>query len=78
MKVLLVTDIEKLGWLGDVVEVNDGFARNYLLPSRRAIIPSEANLKSIAEEKTKRAEERIKERKYEDTGVVGMTEEVFT
>ena len=62
MKVLLVADIEKLGWLGDVVEVNDGFARNYLLPSRLAIIPSEANLKSIAEEKARRAEGRIRER----------------
>ena len=32
MKVLLCEDITKLGWLGDVVEVNVGYARNYLLP----------------------------------------------
>jgi ribosomal protein L9 len=32
MKVLLCEDIMKLGWLGDIVEVNEGYARNYLLP----------------------------------------------
>ena len=30
MKVLLCEDIDKLGWLGDVVEVRTGYARNYL------------------------------------------------
>ena len=32
MKVLLCEDIGSLGWLGDVVEVKEGYARNYLLP----------------------------------------------
>jgi large subunit ribosomal protein L9 len=41
MKVLLVEDIDKLGWLGDVVEVSTGYARNYLLPQRLAVIPTE-------------------------------------
>ena len=55
MKVLLCEDIQKLGWLGDIVEVNTGYARNYLLPQGLAIVPSEANLKSLAKEKAKRA-----------------------
>jgi large subunit ribosomal protein L9 len=63
MKVLLVKDVDKLGWLGDVVEVNTGYARNYLLPQRLAKVPSEANLKAIAKEKAKHAEQRITERK---------------
>jgi len=63
MKILLAADIDKLGWLGDVVEVNDGFARNHLLPKGLAIIPTEANLRSLAEEKTRRAEQRITDRK---------------
>ena len=58
MKVLLVSDIEKLGWLGDVVEVSNGYARNYLLPQGLAAVVTEANVKSLAEEKTRRAEER--------------------
>ncbi len=63
MKVLLVKDVEAVGWLGDIVEVKTGYARNYLLPQGIAIVPTEANLRSIAQEKAKRAEERIYERK---------------
>jgi len=63
MKVLLCEDIEKLGWLGDVVEVNEGYARNYLLPQGLAKVATEANIKAIAAERAKRAEQRIQERK---------------
>ena len=58
MKVLLCEDVEELGWFGDVVEVKDGYARNYLLPQGVATVPTEANVKSLAEEKTKRVELR--------------------
>lgn len=58
MKVLLNVDIDKLGWLGDIVDVKDGYARNYLLPQGLAMVPSETNLRSIAAEKAKRAEQR--------------------
>lgn len=58
MKVLLLEDIDKLGYLGDVVEVKPGYARNYLLPCGLATVPTEAAIKSIADEKEKRAEER--------------------
>ena len=58
MKVLLCEDVDRLGWLGDVVEVLDGYARNYLLPQGIAIVPTEVNIKNLAEEKTRRAEER--------------------
>jgi large subunit ribosomal protein L9 len=63
MKVLLCQDVKLLGWLGDVVEVNTGYARNYLLPQGLAIVPTEANLKSLAKEKGRRAEERMSDRK---------------
>ncbi len=63
MKVLLCEDIQKLGWLGDVVEVNIGYARNYLLPQGLAKVATEASIRAIAEEKAKRAEQRIKDSK---------------
>ena len=63
MKVLLVEDIEKLGWLGDIVEVKSGYARNYLLPQGLATVPTESNMRSIAGEKEKRAKERLEDRK---------------
>jgi large subunit ribosomal protein L9 len=67
MKVLLCEDIKKLGWFGDIVEVNDGYARNYLLPQGLAKVASKESIRSIADEKAKRAEQRIEERKrFED------------
>ncbi|ARN55753.1 50S ribosomal protein L9 [Sedimentisphaera salicampi] len=58
VKVLLLEDIISLGWLGDIVDVKDGYARNYLVPCGLATIPSKENIEAIAEEKAKRANER--------------------
>ena len=63
MKVLLVKDIERLGWLGDIVEVKTGYARNYLLPYGLATVPNKNNLRAIAEEKAHCAEKRIEDNK---------------
>lgn len=40
MRVLLRQDVERLGKRGDIVEVSKGFARNFLLPGRRAVVAS--------------------------------------
>ncbi len=45
MDVILLERIEKLGHIGDVVKVKDGFARNYLLPRKKALRANEANRK---------------------------------
>jgi large subunit ribosomal protein L9 len=64
MKVLLCEDVKELGWFGDVVEVSTGYARNYLLPQRLAIVPTEGNLRSLAKEAARRAEQRKLERQH--------------
>jgi len=58
MKVLLCHDVEKLGYLGDIVDVKCGYARNYLLPYGIATVPSDANVRALSDEKDKRAKER--------------------
>jgi len=63
MKVLLCEDIQKLGWLGDIVEVTTGYARNYLLPQGLAKVATEGNIRALAKEKAKRAEQRLHERR---------------
>ena len=53
MQVILLEKVGKLGNLGDVVKVKDGFARNYLIPSKLARRATEAAIKEF---ETKRAE----------------------
>jgi large subunit ribosomal protein L9 len=45
MKVILLERVEKLGVIGDVVQVKDGFARNFLLPRSKALRATSANMK---------------------------------
>src|SRR3954468_4012309 len=45
MDVILLERVEKLGAIGDVVKVKDGFARNYLLPNKKALRSNDANRK---------------------------------
>ena len=44
MQVVLLERVEKLGQIGDVVKVKDGFARNFLLPKKKALRATKANL----------------------------------
>ena len=44
MKVILTTNIKKLGKMGDKVTVKDGYARNYLFPNQMALRESKKNI----------------------------------
>ena len=44
MKVILTTNIKKLGKIGDLVEVKDGYARNFLLPNNMALRENKKNI----------------------------------
>lgn len=72
MKVLLCEDIKKLGWLGDVVDVTTGYARNYLLPQGLAKVATEGNIRAIAKAKAERAEQRLQERKRIEKAVAAV------
>ena len=47
MKVILLEQVEKLGSPGDQVEVADGYARNFLIPKRKAVAATTAHVKSL-------------------------------
>ena len=51
MQVILLERVAKLGQMGDVVTVKDGYARNFLLPQKKALWASEANLRKFESEK---------------------------
>ena len=52
MDVILLERIEKLGQMGDVVKVKQGFARNYLLPQKKALRATEANKARFAQQRS--------------------------
>lgn len=56
MKVILTEEIRGLGTRGDVVNVKDGYARNYLLPKNLAREATAGNLKSVEQERKKWAQ----------------------
>jgi large subunit ribosomal protein L9 len=58
MKLLLRRDITKVGLAGDVVDVKEGYARNYLIPNHLAVEPTKANLKMVEEDKRQAEEQR--------------------
>ena len=59
MKVILKEDVQNLGQQGDIVEVKSGYARNYLMPQKLAILFTKQQKKSIDEA------QRVEERKLE-------------
>jgi len=62
MEVILKEDVNSLGYKGDIVKVKDGYARNYLIPTKKAVIATDSAKKMLEEEKKQRAHklERIK------------------
>lgn len=90
LKIILKEDLKKLGKCGEVVEVKDGYARNYLIPGNLAIPATKGHLKAIKEvirqkdlrdNKKKRKDERLKA-EVEKTSVtaevsVGEEDKVF-
>lgn len=64
LKLLLLDDVDSLGRQGDVVEVKPGYARNYLLPQKKAVIADSNALRRqvrLQEERAKKAAEDKKE-----------------
>jgi large subunit ribosomal protein L9 len=76
MEVILLERVEKLGGIGDVVKVKNGFARNYLLPNKKALRANEANRKVFEANRAKIEADNAERRSDAEkaaTGVDGKT-----
>ena len=51
MKIILLDKIQKLGEIGDIVEVNSGYARNFLIPQKKAAFASDKNIAEVEAKK---------------------------
>ena len=70
MKVILKEEVQKLGASGDVVDVKDGYGRNFLLPRGLALAATETNIKRIETEK--RLKVGMEEKKLESAKAMAL------
>jgi large subunit ribosomal protein L9 len=76
MEIILLERIEKLGAIGDVVKVKDGFARNYLLPNKKALRANDSNRKLFEANRARIEKENVEKRidaEKSSKGVDGKT-----
>ena len=76
MKVILNENIETLGHIGDIVKVAPGYARNYLLPKKLAVLATENNAKAL--EHTKRQLLYKKNKALESSKILGAKLEALS
>jgi large subunit ribosomal protein L9 len=72
MEVILLERVEKLGAIGDVVKVKNGFARNYLLPRKKALRANEANRKVFEANRARLEEENAEKRSDAEKSAKGV------
>jgi large subunit ribosomal protein L9 len=75
MEIILLERVEKLGQIGDVVKVKPGFARNYLLPQKKALRATKANL-AVFEKQRSQIEANNLEAKGEAEKVAARMDDV--
>ena len=67
MQIILLERIEKLGQMGDLVNVKPGYARNYLLPQGKALRANKANMERFESERAQREADNLTERSEAET-----------
>ena len=69
MKLILLEDVKGVGKKGDIVNKNDGYAINYLIPKKLAVEATKSNINDL--ELKKKANERRKKEEYEEAKALG-------
>ena len=72
MEIILLERVEKLGAIGDVVKVKDGFDRNYLLPNKKALRANEANRKLFETNRARIEEDNAEKRSDAEKAAKGV------
>lgn len=77
MKVILLQRVAKLGQMGEVVNVKDGFGRNYLLPQGKALRANDANIKSFEARKVQLEAQNLETKKEADAIAATLDGQIF-
>lgn len=75
MKIILRQDVEKLGQIGEVINVKSGFARNFLLPRQLAYVASKGAVRALETEKKQYATKMEKAKQFAE-GVAAQLSEL--
>jgi large subunit ribosomal protein L9 len=77
MQVILLERVEKLGQMGDVVKVKDGFARNFLLPRKKALRATKENVKKFEGQKAQLEARNLAARKEAEAVATKLDKQSF-
>jgi large subunit ribosomal protein L9 len=77
MQVILLERVEKLGQMGDVVKVKDGFARNFLLPRKKALRATKDNVKKFEGQKAQLEARNLAARKEAEAVATKLDKQSF-
>jgi large subunit ribosomal protein L9 len=77
MQVILLERVEKLGQMGDEVKVKDGFARNYLLPKKKALRATDANREYFKTQKSQLEARNLAQKKEADSVSGKLSGKIF-
>ena len=77
MKVILLERVERLGVLGDVVTVKDGFARNFLLPEKKALRATKANWEFFTTQKAQLEANNLDRKKDAEAVAIKLKGQIF-
>ncbi len=77
MQVILLERVAKLGQMGEVVTVKDGYARNYLLPQKKALWASDANIKAFEDQKTQLEARNLETRQEAEKLAESLDDQTF-
>ena len=77
MEVILREHVENLGRRGDVVKVADGYARNYLLPRKLALLVNAGNRRQIEKERKVAEQRELEEKRSAEATAARITSEEF-
>ena len=75
MKVVLLENLRNLGSIGEIINVKRGYARNFLIPQKKALFASDKNIKNV--DKIKEIAEKLKDKIFEVKKLVTENKELY-
>lgn len=78
MDVILLDKVGKLGGIGDVVAVKPGFARNFLIPNKKAVMATKSNLASFEERRAELEAQAAERKSAAEARAEALNGKVFT